>query len=360
MPVPPSSLASNPLAGSLQRLVRTFRDESRTPKLKGRGERVEQAPAPILSSGAGYGEREEAQPSVRALQRSLRRAGYGVGVDGLFGPQTASALRAFQEDSGLIPDAVAGPRTWASLGKRVSAPRGGEKIFGTNPELSDFKGSLDWIASREGFEGNPYIPPGRASGITLDPGIDLGQQSTETIQEIFSGILPEADVQALQSAAGLSGSAARRYLDEDSALQGIQISEKQAKQALGRIAGKYWDQVKRRFPNINNAPPTVQTSVLSLAYNRGPYNRELLAIRDPIREHRWRDVSQRIRTMQQDHPVRGVARRRREEASLINRRDIADRDSEEYLGATPRGPTSNKPEISLYERVRSRLSNLLG
>jgi len=38
-----------------------------------------------------------------------------IAVDGVFGPQTLAALKAFQLGAGLTPDGIAGPLTWAAL-----------------------------------------------------------------------------------------------------------------------------------------------------------------------------------------------------------------------------------------------------
>jgi peptidoglycan hydrolase-like protein with peptidoglycan-binding domain len=48
---------------------------------------------------------------VRGLQRALKLA-----PDGVFGRQTAQAVRAFQRQHGLKADGVVGPSTWAALG----------------------------------------------------------------------------------------------------------------------------------------------------------------------------------------------------------------------------------------------------
>ncbi len=55
-------------------------------------------------------------PYVSMLQLALTRSGYYRGeLDGIFGPLTRSALRAYQSAWGLAPDGVAGELTWASL-----------------------------------------------------------------------------------------------------------------------------------------------------------------------------------------------------------------------------------------------------
>ena len=48
-------------------------------------------------------------PKVCVLQRSLTRAGFTVGVDGGFGPQTRAAVRTAQRRFGMRPTGVSGP-----------------------------------------------------------------------------------------------------------------------------------------------------------------------------------------------------------------------------------------------------------
>lgn len=53
---------------------------------------------------------------VKYLQRSLAEAGYDVGkIDGIFGSETLSAVRAFQSDHNLTPDGKVGKLTWAAI-----------------------------------------------------------------------------------------------------------------------------------------------------------------------------------------------------------------------------------------------------
>ncbi|PJE94437.1 N-acetylmuramoyl-L-alanine amidase [Streptomyces carminius] len=53
---------------------------------------------------------------VRAAQQLLDDHGFDPGeADGVFGPVTAAAVRAFQANRGLTADGVVGPRTWTAL-----------------------------------------------------------------------------------------------------------------------------------------------------------------------------------------------------------------------------------------------------
>ena len=54
--------------------------------------------------------------AVRAVQVLLRnKYGYGITVDGDFGPQTASAVKDFQSTHNLSVDGIVGPNTWQAL-----------------------------------------------------------------------------------------------------------------------------------------------------------------------------------------------------------------------------------------------------
>ena len=54
---------------------------------------------------------------VKDLQRELKHAGFDPGgVDGVFGPHTQAAVKAFQKSHGLTADGVVGHHTWGKLG----------------------------------------------------------------------------------------------------------------------------------------------------------------------------------------------------------------------------------------------------
>ncbi len=59
---------------------------------------------------------------VRYLQQKLLSKLYPVTVDGIFGPNTESAVKEFQSESGLTSDGIVGRLTWAAI-KSYSSPR---------------------------------------------------------------------------------------------------------------------------------------------------------------------------------------------------------------------------------------------
>lgn len=63
--------------------------------------------------------------AVKTLQSRLRALGYSVGaVDGIFGSQTDSAVRAFQRRKRLVADGIVGAKTWAALGTTSTSTSG--------------------------------------------------------------------------------------------------------------------------------------------------------------------------------------------------------------------------------------------
>lgn len=63
------------------------------------------------------------QDFIRWVQRSLNQIlGTNVNVDGLLGPETRSAVRTFQQHSGVQVDGIPGPQTTAALRSSLVAP----------------------------------------------------------------------------------------------------------------------------------------------------------------------------------------------------------------------------------------------
>lgn len=56
---------------------------------------------------------------VVQLQSLLAKNGSTLAVDGIFGPGTQSAVRAFQKKHGLVVDGIVGPKTWEALLKTI-------------------------------------------------------------------------------------------------------------------------------------------------------------------------------------------------------------------------------------------------
>ncbi len=90
----------------------------------------------VLRQGASGGE-------VKEVQRRLKEWGYYSGaVDGIYGPATVKAVKAFQRKNGLTADGIAGRSTYVALGmndsvKALDNEKGGGSGASSNYTSSD-------------------------------------------------------------------------------------------------------------------------------------------------------------------------------------------------------------------------------
>ena len=89
---------------------------------------------------------------VRTLQQLLRARNHPVAVDGIFGPQTESAVKAFQQSRGLAADGIVGPQTWPKLVVQVKKGNTGDAVRGVQ-EVIKFHDQSDG-------EGTPVVIDG--------------------------------------------------------------------------------------------------------------------------------------------------------------------------------------------------------
>lgn len=254
---------------------------------------------------------------VKNLQLGLIHAGHPVSTDGKFGFGTEDAVKAFQRAQRIEPSGVVDKPTWAALAAHLQA------ALAPNQQeirrlLPDFDGDLDWVHQREGHNGTAYWPGG-ASGVTLDPGVDLGQVDAGSIDRLYRALLSAEQCGAAKKCLGLRGEKARLALAADPILQTIRITRDDAGRLMPFTSRSYWREISARFPRLLSAGilPSVQTVFLSLAYNRGAANSDLDRLTQCLQSFDWDGIADRIGAMQQDHPLEGIRVRRRDEANLI-------------------------------------------
>jgi peptidoglycan hydrolase-like protein with peptidoglycan-binding domain len=88
---------------------------------------------------------------VRPLQQLLRAHNHAVTVDGIFGPKTQAAVKAFQQEEGLGADGIVGPNTWPKLivtvkkGSKGDAVRGVQEVIKFHDESGGPGPAIDGI-----------------------------------------------------------------------------------------------------------------------------------------------------------------------------------------------------------------------
>ena len=86
------------------------------------------SPWPLVKNGAN------GHP-ITTLQYLLRARGQSVAVDGVFGPKTEAAVKAFQTSRGLAVDGIVGPLTWAAIIVQVKQGSQGDAVRGVQEEF---------------------------------------------------------------------------------------------------------------------------------------------------------------------------------------------------------------------------------
>lgn len=78
--------------------------------------------SPYSAAGAAEAMGRDGRRSIDpGTQDALRRAGFDPGTsDGINGPRTTAAIKAFQQARGLVPDGIVGPKTTAALQGQAS------------------------------------------------------------------------------------------------------------------------------------------------------------------------------------------------------------------------------------------------
>jgi len=206
-----------------------------------------------------------------------------------------------------------------------------------------FRGDAGWVHALEGHCGRPYWPGGQ-SGITLDPGVDLGYADESLVATAYDALLRPKEMQACLRARRAVGPKARPRLEESKWLQNIRISRREAERVFPNVARPYWTAAKHRWPELvtGKSPGAVHTVVLSLCYNRGPGNPALRALGEPLRACDWAALADVVADMQGDHRLTGIRQRRDEEAAYLRRH--ARRQKMERLAEAARAIEAADPE----------------
>jgi hypothetical protein len=175
--------------------------------------------------------------------------------------------------------------------------------------------------------------PGGQSGVTIGIGYDLGYSTPSTIAADWAA-LPEDEIVALQSVAGIHGAAASSHAHE---LHWVTVSWEVAMDVFAnRDLPKWVDICDRDLPNFGDLHGDCRGALVSLAFNRGEsWNtsaandatgryREMRAIKSLMMQKRFDDIPAQFLAMRRLWPVDGdLWKRRGHEADLFKQGLIA-------------------------------------
>ena len=86
------------------------------------------SPWPVVQNGS------QGHP-IRTLQFLLRTHGHNLTVDGMFGPATEAAVKAFQTSKGMTADGIMSAQTWSTLIIQVKKGSSGDAVRGVQEEF---------------------------------------------------------------------------------------------------------------------------------------------------------------------------------------------------------------------------------
>jgi len=86
------------------------------------------SPWPVVQNGS------QGHP-IRTLQLLLRAHGHNLTVDGMFGPATEAAVKAFQTSKGMTTDGIMSAQTWSTLIIQVKKGSSGDAVRGVQEEF---------------------------------------------------------------------------------------------------------------------------------------------------------------------------------------------------------------------------------
>ena len=86
------------------------------------------SPWPVVQNGS------QGHP-IRTLQLLLRAHGHNLTVDGMFGPATEAAVKAFQTSKGMTADGKMSAQTWSTLIIQVKKGSSGDAVRGVQEEF---------------------------------------------------------------------------------------------------------------------------------------------------------------------------------------------------------------------------------
>jgi peptidoglycan hydrolase-like protein with peptidoglycan-binding domain len=86
------------------------------------------SPWPVVQNGS------QGHP-IRTLQFLLRAHGHNLTVDGMFGPATEAAVKAFQTSKGMTADGIMRAQTWSTLIIQVKKGSSGDAVRGVQEEF---------------------------------------------------------------------------------------------------------------------------------------------------------------------------------------------------------------------------------
>jgi hypothetical protein len=163
-------------------------------------------------------------------------------------------------------------------------------------EIPPFNFSTSNIEAHEGCT-DYLVYPGGWSGPTIACGLDLGNIGRENARAILKGIISNKDFDILMSATYFKGAEAEAFVNKHNKLR---IGRHASVLLCNRVKRRVWQHAIDAYPNIVNAPPSVQQAVLAQCVLSGAGSDRLRPIGTAISYGDWMAVADLIAIIRAD------------------------------------------------------------
>ncbi|QKJ85686.1 hypothetical protein PMPD1_0714 [Paramixta manurensis] len=211
--------------------------------------------------------------AVQRLQKLLDENGVRVSTDGIFGYKTELAVKEYQRKKNLYPDGIVGRKTLSSLGtplptRAPQPPIGGSHGRQAVGAMDVSVSGMTFLFHREAWLGHScYLHwPGGASGVTLGPGYDMKERTSESIKNTMTGIgLDQITAQKISEGAGLVDDKARDFATNNH--NTVKLTETQETALLKVIIPSYVSMVRNNI--FVQLTQNEFDALVSFSYNPG-------------------------------------------------------------------------------------------
>jgi hypothetical protein len=190
-------------------------------------------------------------------------------------------------------------------------------------ESMGFRGDLGWVAKWEGEFGGVKL---LGDEIMIDPSTYLAAETAANIKKRYEFLLSPDEMAAVLAIVGKRGAEAKAaYAEHRAILQRIHLKPTDVAQLVPEALEPWWRRVVGKYPSLekDSTPGSVQTALLSLAFNTGTGARTWDPLAPAIRDEDWSSLADLIEVASDQYASRlgavypGLKRRRAQEANLI-------------------------------------------
>lgn len=153
-------------------------------------------------------------------------------------------------------------------------------------EIPPFTFTTSHIEMQEGCT-DSLVYPGGGSGPTISCGLDIGNVGSRNLDTILMDVVSDSIKQILMSGVMIRGVESNAWI----AKHQVHIGQHTANMICNRVKKVFWLHIRRKFPNLENAPDAVKSAMLSFCIQTGTYSNRLRGFSKVIEDSNWNGLA---------------------------------------------------------------------